>query len=386
MDRRETSEIIVFSFTRAGTYLNRKWCGLLGRCGKSCSGYAPLKYVDLEGDTLLDAAEERKAGGKQTEKQSEIRELPEDLRTFVGEHWGRCAFVFIGAAGIAVRSIAPYVKDKFTDSPVLVADEKGQYIIPILSGHMGGGTELADEIAKAAGAVPVHTTATDVRRKFAVDLFAKKNSLRLSDRGLAKEISAAVLEGERIAFWAEYRGCRIMGEIPEELILCRSEQETKRFRYRIIVTDGDFCGNKPETAGTLILRPENIIAGIGCRRGIREDLLEQGLADILAEQGLVPGQIEAVASIDLKREERALLALAEKYKIPFFTYPAEELRKIKTVTQRSDFVEQTTGVDNVCERAALRCCPEGILIRGKCVRDSMTAALVRRPLTLRFES
>lgn len=377
MDRRETSEIIIFSFTREGTYLNRKWCGQLVGNGKSCSGYAPSKYVGKDGThNNSDGTERQPADGDSVR----ISALPEDLKKMIGDHWGRSSFVFIGAAGIAVRSIAPYVKDKFTDSPVLVADERGQYIIPILSGHIGGGVELADEIALLTGAVPIHTTATDVRRKFAVDVFAKKNSLRLLDRAAAKEISAAVLEGERIAFWPDYQGCRIMGEIPEELILCRSGQETEQYRYRIIVTDRDSCEYKAEMAGTLILRPENIIVGIGCRRGIRAELLEQGLADILAEHGLVPEQIEAVASIDLKREEPAVLALTEKYKIPFFTYPAEELRKIQNVTQRSDFVQQTTGVDNVCERAALRCCPEGILIQGKCTRDSMTAALVRRPV------
>lgn len=377
MDRRELSEIIIFSFTRAGTDLNREWCGLLAGNGKLCGGYAPSKYVGEDGaHDNPDGTAEQPAGGKPVR----ISTLPEDLKKLIGDCWGRCAFLFIGAAGIAVRSIAPYVKDKFTDSPVLVADERGQYIIPILSGHMGGGAELADEIALLTGAVPIHTTATDVRRKFAVDLFAKKNGLRLLDRTAAKEISAAVLEGERIAFWPEYEGCRIIGEIPEELVLCRSRQETERFRYRIIVTDRDSCEYDAEAAGTLILRPENIIVGIGCRRGIKAELLEQGLSGILAEHGLAPGQIAAVASIDLKREEPALLALTEKYKIPLFTYPAEELQKIENVTRRSDFVEQITGVDNVCERAALRCCPEGILIQGKCRRDSMTAALVRRPL------
>ena len=92
--------------------------------------------------------------------------------------------------------------------------------------------------------------------------------------------------------------------------------------------------------------------------------------------------MERIASIDLKKEEPALCNLARELRIPFVTYPAEILKEIRCVTASSDFVERTTGVDNVCERAALTCCPEGKLIQGKCIRDSMTAALVRRPLRL----
>ena len=92
---------------------------------------------------------------------------------WVGEGWGKDTYLFIGAAGIAVRSIAPRVKDKFTDSPVLVMDEKGGYIIPLLSSHLGGAGETARIISALTGAVPVVTTATDLNRKFAVDLFCE---------------------------------------------------------------------------------------------------------------------------------------------------------------------------------------------------------------------
>ena len=168
--------IKILSFTRTGTKLNQRLCAAFSGTGRECVGYAPAKYV---------------TGG--------LLPLPEDRRGLIGAGWGRTAWIFIGAAGIAVRYIAPFVKDKFTDSPVLVLDEKGEYVIPILSGHVGGAAALADEVAELLGAAAVHTTATDVQGKFAVDVFAKKNHLLLTDRSLAKEISAAVLEGERIA-------------------------------------------------------------------------------------------------------------------------------------------------------------------------------------------
>ena len=101
-----TGEIIIFSFTRAGTELNRRLCRRL--CGekRQCRGYAPEKFA---GDG--------------------ISPFPEEIREFIGRSWGRAVFIFVGAAGIAVRYIAPFVRDKFTDSAVLVLDEKGRYVI-----------------------------------------------------------------------------------------------------------------------------------------------------------------------------------------------------------------------------------------------------------------
>lgn len=350
-------KIRVLSFTRTGTRLNERICGVLRSRGKECAGYTVKKY----------------AGGN-------LSPLPGDIRVFAGEDWGVYDLIFIGAAGIAVRYIAPWIKDKFTDPAVLVMDEKGTYVIPLLSGHVGGAVRLARELASEMGAEAVLTTATDVQGKFAVDVFAKKSGLCLTDRKEARAVSAAVLEGERIAFCREYRECQITGEIPREIHLCETWKEAASFPHRILVSDRSGLAEE----GTLLLRPKNVVAGIGCRRGISEEVLESGLRAVLAEHGLVMEQVQALASIDLKKDERALLALADKYRIPFNVYPAEELAKVREVTSRSEFVEQTAGVDNVCERAALTCGRGGKLIQGKRIGESMTSALVRLPVTLDF--
>ena len=104
--------------------------------------------------------------------------------------------IFIGAAGIAVRAAAPWIRDKFADPPVIVIDETARFVIPLLSGHVGGANELACELAAFLGAVPVITTATDRNGLFAVDLFAAGNGLVLTDRKMAREISARILEGK----------------------------------------------------------------------------------------------------------------------------------------------------------------------------------------------
>lgn len=356
MNGSENKRIIVLGFTGAGTALGRELCVKLKKNGYDCQGYAPGKYA---GENVLP--------------------LPEDRSELIGGQWGRAAFLFIGAAGIAVRWIVPWVQDKYTDSPVLVMDEKGQYVVPLLSGHVGGAAALADEIAGLAGGTAVHTTATDVQGKFAVDVFARKHSLEITDRRAAKAVSAAVLDGEKIALYIEEAyGDMLTSEektcLPEEVILCGTASDAEKYRHRVMVTE-----QRPSEKA-LWLKPMDMAAGIGCRKDIRPELLEKGFLDVLEESGISIRQIRKIASIDLKKDEPAILRLSEKYGIPFAVYPADELRTVERVSSGSDFVEKVTGVDNVCERAALLCCGnEGKLIRGKCVREKMTAALAAYP-------
>ena len=122
--------------------------------------------------------------------------ISEDLQSWTGKQFSQAdGIVFIGACGIAVRSIAPFIQNKKKDPAVLVADECGKFVISLLSGHLGGANELADLAADILGAVPVVTTATDLHGRFAVDVFAKKNQCSIVHMKAAKEVSAALLAG-----------------------------------------------------------------------------------------------------------------------------------------------------------------------------------------------
>jgi len=272
------------------------------------------------------------------------------------------ALVFCCAAGIAVRAVAPWVRSKKTDPAVIVVDETGRFSVSLLSGHIGGANELASDIAADIGATPVVTTATDLSGLFAVDVFAEKNHLFIESMALAKEVSAALLAGARVGFCSDLP---VRGSLPPELTAGPAElgvcvtADTARAPY----------------ARTLRLIPRRYAAGLGCRRGKDPGEMERFVLARLAESGVSPRALRCIASVDIKRDEPCLLALAEKYGIPFLTYSAEELNALPGDFSGSDFVRSVTGVDCVSERAALLAAPGGRLTRRKTAEEGMTFAL-----------
>ncbi len=326
---------------------------------------------------------------------------------------GRCfaeakALIFIGACGIAVRSIAPFLKSKTEDPAVLVLDEKGQYVISLLSGHIGGANALACRVAEIVGASPVITTASDVRGKLAVDVFAKNNALALDSMKGAKEIAAAILREEQV-----YVCCtgRIEGRVPPELTLI-SEEMLKSLcsepvtcpRYLIWISERRFsecefsehralgCRFSEDEVGqlsapvVLSLIPQVVAIGIGCRKGKDSGGIEQTVREILEEEQIPLQAVCGAASIDLKKDEAGILETCRRLGISFTTFSAETLGAVPGEFSASEFVRRTTGVDNVCERAALVLAGSGgRLIRRKYARDGVTVALAMRAWDVCFD-
>lgn len=269
--------------------------------------------------------------------------------------------IFVSACGIAVRSIAPFVKDKTTDPCVLVTDELGQYVISLLSGHIGGGNEMAVEVSNVLHATPVISTATDLHGTFAVDLFAKKNQLALSDMSLAKKVSASLLHGIPVG---------ICGDVPDAPLPAGITKEI--CDLEICISPFYHTSRCPET---LYLIPRQMVLGIGCKRGTAFENLCSFVDRQLKELSIFPEAVAAVTSIDLKKEEPALLQLARHYHVPFVTYSADTLRKVPCSQASSDFVKSVTGVDNVCERSTLAYTHASSLILPKTVESGMTLAI-----------
>ena len=314
-------------FTSNGADLSIKLKELLKESGYECTLYSASSFVD----------------------QKEIEKTNKSL-----EEWSRDRFseknaiVFIGAMGIAVRAIAPCIKDKLSDVPVVVIDEKGRFVIPVLSGHVGGANELANLIASLLNAEAVITTATDINSKFAVDIFAKKNNLFITNiDGIAK-VSSKVLEGINIRIAVDNKDREIYGE--ECHISGVDFVEYKEDDYFDVLITSDL--NKKNA--DLILRPKEYVLGIGCKRGKNFEEIDEFVKDVLSENGIEINEVCAVSSIDVKKDEEGIKRFCEEYNIPFLTYTADELKEVKGDFETSDFVLENVGVDNVCERAAVK--------------------------------
>lgn len=279
------------------------------------------------------------------------------------------ALVFIGACGIAVRAIAPYISDKFTDPAVLAVDEAGHFVVPLLSGHVGGANELAEKVAGMIGARAVITTATDVTGKFAVDVWARENGLIIDGRDAAKHITAALLAGENVSFESDFP---VLGNLPDGVL-----REKCELGFCVTLNAAKEPFNE-----TLRLYPKIVTLGIGCRRGVEADDIEEAVSSTLAEAGIPTEAVLGVNSIDLKADEEGLNRFCRRRNIKFRTYSAGQLQAVEGSFSQSEFVKDVTGVDNVCERAAIA--SGGRLILKKQKRNNVTVAAAALPFTAKF--
>ena len=266
------------------------------------------------------------------------------------------AIIFIGAAGIATRLIAPYLKDKLTDPAVLVIDELASFVIPIASGHVGGANELAKLLASYLGATPVITTATDVNGLFAIDEFAATNDLQIKNRDNIKRVNKKILLNKPINL-----------AIEDDVVITSKADE---------ILDGELG---------LIFKP--IVVGMGCRKGKSLEELEGFFLSTIAEYKIDIAAVIAIATIDIKRDEAGLVELASKYQLPLVTYSAGELACVEGDFEVSEFVENTVGVSDVSARAAKALGKHGDFLLKKKKENGMTISIFEKykRITISYE-
>ena len=343
MNFKHDKKTAVVSVTENGRRLSAEIAGMIG-----AKRYCFHKNTDDDAEKFFD-----------------IKELARDI--FAGYD----AVIFVCACGIAVRAISPYIVSKQTDPAVIVIDDCGKYVIPILSGHIGGANALARRIAGMLGAAAIITTATDIGGKFSPDSFAAANDLIITDMHSAKEIAAAVLANEKTGFACDYR----YYNLPDGL------STDKTCRIGICVT-ADI--NKRPFEKTLVLVPRNIVVGIGCRKNTPEYAIENAVKYAFEEHGISAERICAAATIDTKSAEAGLLGFCAKRRIPLCTYPARELMELNGDFSASEFVKSITGADNVCERSAVKC-SGGKLIFRKTVLDGVTVSAAEKEVAVDLE-
>jgi cobalt-precorrin 5A hydrolase len=277
--------------------------------------------------------------------------------------------VFIMATGIVVRSIADHLAHKTTDPAVVVCDEAGRFAISLVSGHVGGANALAREVAQMTGGEPVITTATDVNRVPAIDVIAVEAGLTIENPDAIKAVNMALLTGRRIVVHDPY--ATMIHRLPEGQTVSSAAVSFDRSDAGVFV-DHMHLDLPPHV---LVLRPGSLVAGMGCNRGTDGQEMRDLLATTFAKNRLALSSLRAIATVDLKADERGLLDLAESLNIPLTVFTRDRLKTVEQVPTPSAMVEKHIGVQSVCEAAALLATNRGRLIVPKQKTANVTLAV-----------
>ena len=343
---------IVFSFTRNGAKISLKLQKYLDSCGFKTGIFTTRRYREVD---------------------PALREISPSLQEMCKEAFSRCRLlIFIGATGIAIRSIAPYIRSKTRDPAVLSIDEQGKFVVPLLSGHIGGANSLAAGIAAYIKAVPVITTATDVNDLFAVDEWAARHNMSIFNMDAAKTFASYLVDCKKVGVKSEFP---IRGPLPRGMVLAEEGPVGLAISLRKSVQP---------FVETVVLRPRILHLGIGCRRGTPKEKIEEIVIQELARLKVTLSVVKGIASIDVKKDEQGLLAFADECALPIRFYSAEELNSVEGEFTPSAFVAKTVGVDNVCERAAVLDSKNGTLLLRKTGRNGVTLAVAAENFVVDF--
>ncbi|MGL5206770.1 MAG: cobalt-precorrin 5A hydrolase [Acidaminococcaceae bacterium] len=342
---------VIFSYTRSGAKLSLRIRNCLQKLNYATKVFTSEKYVNV--DSSL-----RKSAGLN----DAARKAFEDSQVII----------YIGSCGIAVRAIAPFVKNKTVDPAVISVDEQGSFVIPLLSGHIGGANDIARKIAQEINAQAVITTATDINGLFAVDEWATKNNVYIGSLYAAKEVAAALVNGEIVGLISNYS---ITGGLPSGI------SNDEKTRVGIVIDDNAGIKTFPVT---LNLLPKVYYLGIGCRRNTKPEAIERLVLQTIEELKININAVAGIASVDLKKDEEGLLAFAQKYKLPITFYTAAELESQQGEFSSSEFVQSIVGVSNVCERSAAAVSGGSRIFVPKRSQNGVTLAIAKKDWLVNF--
>lgn len=250
--------------------------------------------------------------------------------------------IFVSATGIAFRMSAKFISHKTVDPAIVVIDDLGRFSISLLSGHIGGGNKLAKDMAKALGAMPVITTATDSRGIESVDLFAEKNDYYIENIKSVTTITSMMVNDKYVGVYTEDKNQIAYSKTinVEDL-----RQIDRKIKGLIIVSSTNEFKNIdiPYT----ILRPKNINIGIGCRKGISSEKIIGAIKDQLEKFNLSRKSLKSLGTIEVKKDEKGILEASEYFNLPLKIFTVEEIKEVEDKFSKSQFVKDAVGVYSV---------------------------------------
>lgn len=307
------------------------------------NGVKPAKRLVKKLDNAILFLSKRMAGHLEPSTNETIFE---NLKQEIGKHFHSfSAHIFIFSTGIAVRMIAPHLNSKITDPAVVVVDDKGEYAISLLSGHIGGANSLAKQTAQIIDARPVITTATDTNELPSIDMIAEKAGHYIETPENIKRINMAFLENKKIKLNDPFN--LIKPFIPEQFLLS-DYKGVENF-------ENILCSHLTVSVSceTFIVRPRILSVGVGCNRGTSFEIIKSFLEEAFEKQGFSQKSIARLGTTEVKKDETGLLDLGNWIGLDFDFYSKEELNSVTEIPTPSKIVEKHLGVKSVSEAAAI---------------------------------
>lgn len=286
------------------------------------------------------------------------------------------ALICIFSLGAVIRLISPHLKDKKTDPAVIVIDDKMNFVISVLSGHLGGANELTTTIAEKFGATPVITTAADVNKTIAVDLLGKEFGWKIEDDSNITKVSAHMVNEEKIGVFQNAGNTDWLKSLPKNVQVYEKLEDLEKSNNKgnLIISDNNIIGNVLQNS--VVYHPPSLVIGVGLHWDTSKEKIKQGMEDCLKRFNLSPKSISKLASIKKPKDVQGLLDLGVEMNIPVEFIDREELSKIDAPNP-SETVKSFEGTSSVSEAAAIKVSGGNLIVEKQKFPPDLTIAIAR---------
>jgi cobalt-precorrin 5A hydrolase len=287
------------------------------------------------------------------------------------------ALICLFSLGAVIRLIAPYLKDKKTDPAVIVIDDKTNFVISVLSGHIGGANELTQEISEKLNALPVITTAADVNKTIAVDLVGREFGWKIDDETTVTKISAHMVNAEPIGVFQQTGNKKWYKELPKNVTIYNSLEELKKSNSKAHLIISDTIIDNELAQESVIYRPQSLVIGIGLHWDTTKDTIKDGIEHCLKKFNLSSKCIAKLVSIKKPEDVQGLIDLGKEMQIPVEYVNREELAEIITPNPSST-VKAFEGTASVSEAAAIKISNGELIVEKQKFPPNLTIAIARK--------
>ena len=287
------------------------------------------------------------------------------------------ALICLFSLGAVIRLIAPHLKDKKTDPAVIVIDDKTNFVISVLSGHIGGANELTQEISEKLNALPVITTAADVNKTIAVDLVGREFGWKIDDDTTVTKISAHMVNAESIGVFQQTNNQKWYKQLPKNVTIYNNLEELKKSNSKAHLIISDEIIDNELSQESVIYRPQSLVIGIGLHWDTTKDTIKEGIEHCLKKFNLSSKSIAKLVSIKKPEDVQGLIDLGKEMQVPVEYVDREELAEIITPNP-STTVKAFEGTASVSEAAAIKVSKGELIVEKQKFPPNLTVAIARK--------